>query len=106
MTRRAIRPILRGMKRARTLTGLFFQFLGQRWGALGKAGKVLVVTLAVLGAAAAVHFAACAFGCPLGGPCQLDDAPCHGAAMESDEPCPYEAERAREAAADEPCHTR
>lgn len=96
------------MQRARTLTGLFFQYLGQRWGALGKRGRILVVALGVLVTATAVQLAACAFGgCPFGGPCELEQSPCHGAAMQSDEPCPYEAARAREAADDdEPCHSR
>lgn len=96
------------MQRARTLTGLFFQFLQQRWGSLGKRGRLLVAGLAVLLTAGALHLAACAFGVCSAGPCQLEASPCHGASSQSDEPCPFAApaQATADEAADEPCHMR
>ncbi|HJL14703.1 MAG TPA: hypothetical protein RMH99_03550 [Sandaracinaceae bacterium LLY-WYZ-13_1] len=96
------------MQRARTLTGLFFQLVRQRWAALGKGAKVALVATAVLVTAVGVQLAACAFGaCGASGPCGLESSPpCHGAATDADEPCPYSARRTAPAAEAEtpPCH--
>ena len=85
------------MRRAKTLTGLAFQALRVRWAALGSGVKTLIIVSMVLAGAATLHFGACLLGgCPSSAsPC---NSPCSGAAQ-SDEPCPYSAARAEEAAA-------
>lgn len=94
--------------RAKTLTGLFFQFLRMRWDALGKRGKLLLVAGLVLAGAGAFHLGACYLGgCHSASPCS---APCDIGAADQDEPCPYAAARAEaeaEAQADvPPCQRR
>ena len=99
--------------RAKTLTGLFFQFLRMRWDALGKRGKLLLVAGLVLAGAGAFHLGACYLGgCPYASPCS---APCEiGAADGSDGdepcPCPYAAAAAESEAAPQadvpPCQRR
>ncbi len=86
--------------RAKTLTGLLFQFFRMRWAALGKLGKVAVFAGLVLAGAAVLHFGACYLGaCESASPC---DAPCEiGTAPAEEAPCPYAARAAAEQAAAE-----
>lgn len=69
------------MRRAKTVTGLFLQYLRARWAGLGKAGKLLVGLGLVLGTFAVFQFGACMFG-----GCPSRRAPCE---LRADEPCPY-----------------
>lgn len=87
------------VQRAKTLSGLILQYLGTRWAALGKVGKLLVVGGLLAFAVASLQLGACLFGgCP-----SARQSPCE---LRSDEPCPYAAERAAaaERAEDPPCH--
>jgi hypothetical protein len=69
------------VKRAKTVTGLFFQLLRTRWAALSTPAKAFAVAGLILAAAFAVK-ATCLFGgCPAAArPCQMR-APCQRAAM-------------------------
>lgn len=100
------------MARAKTLTGLFFQFFRMRWEALGKRGKLLLLAGLALASVAAFHVGTCYLsGCAASNaPC---DIPCSTEAVDEDAPCPYAARAAAEQAAAEqaaadvpPCQRR
>ena len=77
------------MKRAKTITGLIWQNIAIRWGALSRSQRMFVVGALVLGALVAVQLATCLFGCPLAShPCASEARP-HAAGAVGDEPCPY-----------------
>jgi len=97
--------------RAKTLTGLFLQYLRTRWAGLGRTAKIALVAGLVLAGAAVFQLGACMFGaCPASGPCGASQSPCSMEA-DADEPCPYSGARleqaeAAPAPADDapPCH--
>lgn len=96
------------MQRAKTVTGLFLQYVRSRWGGLGRGGKLFLIGGLVLAAVASFQLGACLFGACGASPCSAGrQSPCH-LASQNDEPCPYAAARADEPAeppADHPpCH--